>query len=463
MKKYIATGFLTLLVAGSALGAKPGGARTRELTYAGLPAITYVFDGDNLLSEVRMGGAQVASYDWTTAPYAVPVRFFNRWTVVTSVLPDGSASQQVTDSHGVDRASGTILPHGRQFPRPVAVLDVFAADLGIGEGWQKEMEMTSAGEVRLPANGKTVALRFHAVGQGIRVAELDGKPVLWDIDLPLGVSGRLGQLVPSRLIVTSTGAVQLAADAPFVDGIESIWTNDASATHVSFRIPRADAAVHTANLRLHAEMMVVCGYTEFDSCWDTATGASCSADVFFSYCDNGGGGGYIPPSGDGSGGGPGGGTGTGSNNNQITDILLHAAVDAAKLNATTKLQKAQCQAMIKMLQNPAGISLWDVMTSYNLDASTYLNSQVTFKDGAGVVYTDFFGHFTTPCSDPDRIAWTWAPGVHEVQVCTQFKQLDASGAGARVIHEMLHTLGLPEYPNGYTTEQITDMVNQWCP
>ena len=46
---------------------------------------------------------------------------------------------------------------------------------------------------------------------------------------------------------------------------------------------------------------------------------------------------------------------------------------------------------------------------------------------------------------------------------TQFEQLDPNGKGSAVIHEMLHTLGLPEYPYGYTSDQITDMVNQWCP
>jgi hypothetical protein len=462
MKKQIAMVFLTLLIAASALAAKPSGAPTRELTYPGLPAITYVSNSDGSLAEVKVGGKQIVSYDWTTAPYAVPMRFFNRWTVITSVLPDGSASQQIMDSHGAQHAPRTVLPHGRQFPRPAVVLDAFAADLGLSGEWQQGMEATPAGEVRLPANGKIVTIRYHAIGEGVRVAESDGKPLLWDIDLPLGASGRLGQLVPSRLIVTSTGAVQLAADIPFVDGIESIWTNDASASHVSFRTPRADATAHGAGLRPHAEMMVVCGYTEFDSCWDVYGGAVCDAHVYLSYCDDGGGSGYTPPPGDGSGGGPGGGTGTG-NKNQITDILLHAAVDAGKLNASTKLQAAQCQSMIKMLQNEAGISLWDVMTSYAPDASSYLSGQVTFRDGTNVLYTDFFGYYSTPCADGNTKAWTWAPGVHEVQVCTQFKQLDTNGAGAAVIHEMLHTLGLPEYPSGYTSGQITAMVNQWCP
>jgi hypothetical protein len=100
MEKQIATGFLTLLVAASALAAKPGGAATRELTYAGLPAITYVSDSDGLLTEVRMGGKQIVSYDWSQEPYAVPVRFFSHWSINTSVMPDGSGTQQVIDPSG---------------------------------------------------------------------------------------------------------------------------------------------------------------------------------------------------------------------------------------------------------------------------------------------------------------------------------------------------------------------------
>jgi|GEM_PF-4140763 len=65
MKKQIATGFLALLVAASALAAKSGGAPIRELTYAGLPAITYVTNSDDLLTEVKVQGRK--SY-LTTGP-----------------------------------------------------------------------------------------------------------------------------------------------------------------------------------------------------------------------------------------------------------------------------------------------------------------------------------------------------------------------------------------------------------
>ena len=64
MKKQIAMSCLGVLIAASALAGKPSGTSSRELTYARLPAITYVSDSDGFLSEVKVGGKQVVSYDW---------------------------------------------------------------------------------------------------------------------------------------------------------------------------------------------------------------------------------------------------------------------------------------------------------------------------------------------------------------------------------------------------------------
>jgi len=300
MKKRFLTACLAALIAATAVAGNPGSGPTRQLTYAGLPTITYVSDGNGQVTDVAMDGRAIISYDWTSAPYAVPIRFFNRWTVVTSVLPDGSASQQVVDSHGAQRLSGAVLAYARQHARPAVVLDAFAADLGLNAGWQEGMETISANEVRLPANGKISIIRYHATSDGVRVAEADGKPVLWDIDLPLGVSGRLGQLVPSRLIVTSTGAVQIAADIPFVDGIESLWTNDSSGSNASFRTLRANDTVGSASVKPLAMMICdssyVCTYS--DGC---PSCGGCSTTYY--WCDPGSGGsGGSPPPDDGSGG-----------------------------------------------------------------------------------------------------------------------------------------------------------------
>jgi hypothetical protein len=105
---------------------KPESKATRELTYAGLPVITYVSNSDGVLSEVRMGSKQIVSYDWSEEPYAVSVRFFNRWSINTSVMPDGSA-QHENDATGGQRASGVVLPRAHELGRPTMLLDVLAS------------------------------------------------------------------------------------------------------------------------------------------------------------------------------------------------------------------------------------------------------------------------------------------------------------------------------------------------
>jgi hypothetical protein len=147
-------------------------------------------------------------------------------------------------------------------------------------------------------------------------------------------------------------------------------------------------------------------------------------------------------------------------NNQISDPTLHAAVDNAKGNAIGKLQSTQCQAMIRNNKNAAGVSLWDVMAMYANNPATYIDSQsITFVKGDGTID---IGSGTVPCRVYDVQAWVSAPGVHTVDVCGSFGGLSTGMAGVSLIHEMLHTLGLPENSPDYTSQQIQQMVVDWC-
>jgi hypothetical protein len=442
-----------------------------------------------------MGGKQIVSYDWSEEPYAIPVRFFNRWSINTSVMPDDSGTQQVIDPSGTQRGAAVVPPHARLLGRPTVLLDTLAADLGLAPGWEDGQVVTSANDVQLQANGKTINIKFHSVGQGIRVGESDGKAILWDLDLPLGLKGLLGQIVPSRLIVTSTGSVHLAADSRTIGAFDGLWTNDPAGGRITLRkqldtsaaqatskvashVTMTDAAaadtdgIPATSADVHAEMRWICGMSEYwYMVWD---GTSMYWENYYvpTYCDDSGGGGVggcsvsgldprsmsgRPVTGLFCGGDSGGGGGT-TSNNQIVDILLHAAVDDGKLNAIAKLQTAQCQSMIKMLHNAAGIPLWDVMSSYAANPGTYIDTQITFVKGDGVID---IGTGLITCNY-GRLAWTAAPGVHTVDVCGSFSGLSTGMRGVTLIHEMLHTIGLPEKPPDYTTEQIQQMVVDWC-
>lgn len=223
-------------------------------------------------------------------------------------------------------------------------------------------------------------------------------------------------------------------------------------------------------MRAHSEMMWVCGMSEYWWSWTDGVNWWYGNYYIPTYCDSGDVGGCVvgglEPSSSavqrviglsycgGDGGDGSGGTG----NNQISDPTLHAAVDNAKGNAITKLGNTQCQAMIRNNKNAAGISLWDVMTSYAADPATYIDTQVSFVKGDGTID---IGSGLVPCNY-GRLAWVSVPGVHTVDVCGSFSGLSTGLGGVTLIHEMLHTLGLPEGPPDYTSEQIQQMVVDWC-
>ena len=269
-----------------------------------------------------MGGKQIVSYDWSQEPYAVPVRFFSHWSINTSVMPDGSGMQQVIDPSGTQRGAAVVLAHARQLGRPTMLLDALAADLGLPPEWQDGQQVTSANDVELRANGKTINIKFHSVGQGMRVGESEGKAVLWDLDLPLGLKGLLGQIVPSRLIVTSTGVIHLAADSRIIGAFDGIWTNDPAGNGITVRKQLDAPATHAASMSrshitstaasapgtdpspvtntapvpatspdVHAEMMWLCAMSEY-YVWHT-DGINWWTETQYrlTYCDSGGGGG----------------------------------------------------------------------------------------------------------------------------------------------------------------------------
>jgi hypothetical protein len=308
MKRQLLVCCVAAVVAASAFAAKPGGGTTRQLTYAGLPTITYVSDSDGRLANVSIAGKEAVSFDWSEQPYAVSVGFFGRWSINTSVLADGSATQQVLDAKGIERGTGTVLPHGRALGHQPMLLDALAADLGLARDWGAGQISTSPSDVELHTNGKTIIIKYRNVSPGVRVGESDGKALLWDLDLPIDATGRLEQVLPSRLIVTSLGTAHLAADSPVVGSVDGIWTNDPTGESVTFR-KQLDSASSRADVRatsttVHAEMRWICGMTEYWYLgWD---GTSMYWENYYVpyYCDTNGGGSPPSPPDDGSGGTP---------------------------------------------------------------------------------------------------------------------------------------------------------------
>jgi hypothetical protein len=125
----------------------------------------------------------------------------------------------------------------------------------------------------------------------------------------------------------------------------------------------------------------------------------------------------------------------------------------------------QCAALLSNLTTtspqPGGTRLVDVMHQRLFTSpGTYINSGIGFYSGQTT--RDTSGN--VPCSSGYYCAWT-IPGRTSVNVCDRYESLEGQTGmeGNILIHEMLHTLGLPEGGQGqYTNQQITDLVTNAC-
>jgi hypothetical protein len=128
------------------------------------------------------------------------------------------------------------------------------------------------------------------------------------------------------------------------------------------------------------------------------------------------------------------------------------AVRTALRGASLRLSDARCGGILSEFRDRAGRSLAERSDETGVSLEEQLG-RVVFADGAG----------QAACRHADVIAGT-TPGSRVVYVCgTRFWRLharDPARAEAILIHEFLHTLGLPENPPDSLT--ITEAVLARC-
>lgn len=126
-------------------------------------------------------------------------------------------------------------------------------------------------------------------------------------------------------------------------------------------------------------------------------------------------------------------------------------VRRAVQGAALRLAEPSCAAVLADFRDGHGRRLDDRLAALGMDAPDYARS-VFFYDGSN----------DAPCRRPRVHAFT-APGSRVVRACPSLGWLaiaDRERAEAVVIHEVLHTLGLPENPP--TSEEITAAVERRC-
>jgi hypothetical protein len=134
------------------------------------------------------------------------------------------------------------------------------------------------------------------------------------------------------------------------------------------------------------------------------------------------------------------------------DQRLPSEIRTSLEQARQKLADSRCAEILTDYADASGARLDGKLRSTGETLPNYLGF-VLFYDGAA----------TPTCARSDVLAWT-APRSRAVHVCgAQFLKMHRAHPGFAsniLIHEMLHTLGMPENPPD--PRQITDRVIERC-
>lgn len=266
-----------------------------RLTQPGLPTISYRFDASSRLTGVFVDGKLSVQYDWSMGDVPV-VRFADRWTVHTELLDPQTILQETIDFKGERIRLATPSLEGRRYANLPVILEAVAEELALPASWRESLQFTGPDRATLAE----LDIRTHSASPGRRIGYINGEAAFWDLDLPVDFGGRLAGVLPTRLVVTRSGVLQLSAPRPLYDAVESMWTGPEGSEAAQARF----VTDRRTNERLGSNLLWVCGYNERWYC--TSSGSSGYCETYYEpyYCysgggGGGGGGGYDPPPGGG--------------------------------------------------------------------------------------------------------------------------------------------------------------------
>lgn len=466
----------------------------------GLPAIKVTPDANGRTADIATHPEITISDDGEIESYAVP-----RWstlpapaTVATFAYDAAGHLTQATlngglllqlaapDSAGVVHqtlfgSTGNVLAEGSAVGKDSGVrivpaqLDAVAAEFGLGGDWADALtfQSTSDGHVTTAydANGQAVLYMVNCGPYRVGFST-DGTALFYDIEPnyesavegTVEVAPELAGVAPNHIIVTASGRTGFYLDRPADGALYSAWNEVDAAGNVTqpfavLNVPPAQSRrtqiatdgrrliPRTNFLRHYTSQVCVNGY-----CWirtwtewiEDAPGGGSSGS------------GNIPP-------GRGGTTAAKPGNQIIGYPILRATLDRGLQTAVDKLKNSQCQALLNQptaeaMVNPnttGNKTLLATMQSrgYN-DPSIYLTRGLTYVAG------------TTPkqCPGGNDTKASTTVGGSVVAICPAFGNANNHMAAVYLIHEMLHTLGLPEAPTSgaKTSGQITSEVTAAC-
>lgn len=451
-----------------------------DASIPGLPSLTALRDSAGRQIAWRSGSDTVLSISYEEngiprielGPLTLSVSAHNGAPVHTLTGPDGVLA--------------TTTVRGRKSKREFRFsLDMVASELGLGQDWSNQVstKRSSTGRLVTLTNRETGDPLGYLVRHGGSVAAFDarGHALFYDLALdyspksvatggdamPPDVATRLSGILPSRFVVTARGDVALYVERPQDGAIHSVWIRSRDGNTVySHRIFQPGIAAPTAEPRSQSSNRVpiaaprrgrrnpvpnltaICDVSMVCTSGGCGGCNACSTTIY--YCDSGGGG----TSGGGSPAG-GGSTSGGMASNDVTgDSTLWMRVGQAITSANTKLDKAPCIGMFSTLKDGAGTTLEANLSTKGYSAKEWLNEGISILNGG----------YDGACSSGTASAYTTIGGT-EVYACAGFKNLTTGQGAVRLIHEVLHTLGLQENPpftSAMSSSEINSMVATNC-
>jgi hypothetical protein len=282
----------------------------QSLRETGLPWVDYHFDATGHLSSVSIGRKERVRFDWSWGD--LPRIQLEPWTIELQVR-NQVLYETLSDPSGAQRRSIETPLTGRRYPKAPAVLDGLADEVEFDRDWKARLRVSGPDDVEMVGlHNESLKIHFVSAGPHVRIGRLPGTaiPVLWDLELPLDIPANVRNVLPTRLIVSARGSVELTAPEPLEDAISAIWVSRPEANHSGVEFVsavRRDRSPGSVSASVGALMLWACGYNERWSCWTDGTDWYCSNYYEPYYCwspdpggsppppDTGGGGGGAPP------------------------------------------------------------------------------------------------------------------------------------------------------------------------
>ena len=471
---------------------------------AGLPAIVVSADSNGRTSEVSVhpeisigeGGEielQAGGWWYSPPPYTAATLSYNTSGYLTQATTNGGLALQLEtpDANGVVHqtlfgSSGNILAQANAVGSSAGVrivpaqLDAVAAEFGLGSQWADSLTFQSSSDGHLTtafnASGQAVLYMVNVGAYRVGFSP-EGTPLFYDIEPNYEATAEgagpevahdISGVAPNHIIVTASGHAGFYLDHPADGAVYSAWNEmDATGnerqpyalldtTSTSFLKTHAssDGKHLTARsnlLRQYRSIICVDGF-----CWTR---------TWYEWIEEGGSGGGGGGGGGTSGGGTPGGGGTPASKpgNQVTgNPALRAKVDRALKNASDKLKDARCQALLNQrdaiaISNPTAGNrtlLGNMNGRGYSDPSAYLTRALSYVAGTT----------TKQCPNGNDTKASTNVWSTTIAVCPALNGSSEGWAADFLIHEMLHSLGLPEYPTpgAKTSSQINAEVAAAC-